>query len=147
MLIHPSASATPVPSALPDDPALKKTCVQFEGQFFDMMLQEMRKTVPQDTLLGDDANQQDIFQGMMDDQVSQDMAEHGGSNDIANAMYRQLLVREHPALTENAASEAITPTQSAVVGAASGLRSLLNLKGYTLKTQARKTNNELDESK
>ncbi len=69
---------------------LKSTCQDFESIFFGMMLKEMRKTVPQDTLLGDDAHEQDIFQGMMDDNVAKQMATHGGSDSLANEMYKQL---------------------------------------------------------
>jgi flagellar protein FlgJ len=75
----------------PIDPKLQSACRQFEGQFFNMMLQEMRKTVPDDTLLGDDSHEQEIFQGMMDDNIAQEMAKRSyGANDLAEQMYRQL---------------------------------------------------------
>ena len=69
---------------------LKSACQDFESVFFGMMLKEMRKTVPQDTLLGDDGHEQEIFQGMMDDSVAKQMAAHGGSDSLAQDMYRQL---------------------------------------------------------
>ena len=69
---------------------LKTACQDFESVFFGMMLKEMRKTVPQDTLLGDDAHEQEIFQGMMDDSVAKQMASHGGSDSLAQEMYQQL---------------------------------------------------------
>lgn len=55
-----------------------------------LVLQEMRKTIPKDTLLGDDGHTQEIFTGMLDDQVAQQMAKQGGPNDLAAEMYRQL---------------------------------------------------------
>jgi flagellar protein FlgJ len=79
-------------SALSSEPnkGLKSACQDFESVFFGMMLKEMRKTVPQDTLLGDDAHEQEIFQGMMDDDVSKQMAAHSGNDSLAQEMYRQL---------------------------------------------------------
>jgi peptidoglycan hydrolase FlgJ len=73
-----------------DQTKLKAACQDFESVFFGMMLKEMRKTVPTDTLLGDDAHEQEIFQGMMDDSVAKQMASHGGSDSLAQEMYRQL---------------------------------------------------------
>ncbi len=93
-----------VPSA--EDTKLRNVCHQFEGQFFNMMLQEMRKTVPDDTLLGDDDHQQQIFQGMMDDHLSQDMANRSsGPNDLAQQLYTQLS-REYGAKASAAAESA-----------------------------------------
>jgi flagellar protein FlgJ len=74
----------------PINAKLKSACQDFESVFFGMMLKEMRKTVPEDTLLGDDAHQQEIFQGMMDDSIAKDMASHNGSDSLASEMYRQL---------------------------------------------------------
>ena len=89
-----------------EDTKLRTVCRQFEGQFFDMMLQEMRKTVPDDTLLGDDDHQQQIFQSMMDDHLSQDMASRsGGPNDLAEQLYTQLR-REYGDRASAAASSA-----------------------------------------
>jgi Rod binding domain-containing protein len=69
---------------------LMDSCQQFEGQFLDMMLQEMRKTVPDDPMLGDDAHEQQIFQGMEDDKIAQDMAKDGAGGNLAMEMYQQL---------------------------------------------------------
>ena len=69
---------------------LRKVSKQLEGIFYSMMIKEMRKTVPQDTLLPDDAHQQDIFQEMMDDKVGQQMADQAGSNGLGAQMYNQL---------------------------------------------------------
>jgi flagellar protein FlgJ len=83
--------ATPV-----EDAKLKSVCQDFESVFFGMMLKEMRKTVPTDPLLGDDAHQQEIYQGMMDDAVAKQMATHNGSDSLAMEMYRQLSKAQNP---------------------------------------------------
>ncbi len=93
-------------AASPKDAKLMDSCKQFEGQFFDMMLQEMRKTVPDDPTLGDDAHEQQIFQGMMDDNVAQQMAKHAGSNDLAAQMYKQLSAKNAAAANAQSAGEA-----------------------------------------
>jgi Rod binding domain-containing protein len=77
-----------------EDPKLKKVCVQLEGVFFDMMLKEMRKTVDKSKLMGDSQHQQEIFQGMMDESLSQQMAVNDHSNNgLANMLYKQLAGR------------------------------------------------------
>jgi len=66
-----SSKAAPMDKA---HAALKKATEQFESYFLHQMLQEMRKTVPKDTLLGDDSNQEQIFQDMMDQTVADSMS-------------------------------------------------------------------------
>lgn len=70
-------------------PQLKQACQQFEGYFLDMMFKEMRKTVPQDTLLGDQDNQQQIFTDMMDQNLADAMAKRGDLG-ISQMLYNQL---------------------------------------------------------
>ena len=83
-----------------DDPKLKKVCVQLEGVFMNMMIKEMRKTIDKSKLMGDSQHQQEIFQGMMDDTMSQKMAEDDKSpNGLANQLYRQLSGRKAYAAT------------------------------------------------
>lgn len=91
MILSPthSMAAAPVPDS-PGDARLKKACKEFEGQFFALMLHEMRKTVPADPLLKDDAGQNDIFQTMSDDNMAQEMARKAGSNDLAALLFNQL---------------------------------------------------------
>ncbi len=102
-MVNPLPIGKGLPTTAPDtNSKLKKECVEFEGQFFSLMLKEMRKTVPPDSLLGDDSNQQDIFQSMMDDHIAQDMAQHGGSNSLAEQMYTQLLKHQANAPAEDA---------------------------------------------
>ena len=68
---------------------LKKATQQFEAYFVNELLKEMRKTVPKDTLIQDDGNGQDIFQGMMDQTLSESMSSRGDLG-MAKMMYDQL---------------------------------------------------------
>lgn len=106
---------------------LMNSCEQFEGQFLNIMLQEMRKTVPDDTLLGDDDHQQEIFQGMMDDQISQDMAKSGQGGDLALEMYKQLSLAENSATPGS--KQALPTAESEAANRAQSLIPLLKLPG------------------
>lgn len=67
--------------------ALKTVAHQFETQFIQMMLKAMRDATPQDGLM--DSQQSKTFQGMMDQEVSQKIAQHGGIG-MARMIERQL---------------------------------------------------------
>lgn len=68
---------------------LKKATQQFEGYFLHELLKEMRKTVPDDKLLGDQGHGQEIFRDMMDQTLSDSMSSRGDVG-IAKMMYDQL---------------------------------------------------------
>ena len=68
---------------------LKKACQQFDAFFTDLMLKEMRKTVPQSDLQGGSSNQREIFEGMMDQTVADQMSRHGGLG-LGQMMYNEL---------------------------------------------------------
>lgn len=68
---------------------LQKATQQFEGYFLNELLKEMRKTVPDDKLLGDTGNGQQIFRDMMDQTLSEKMASRGDLG-MARMMYSQL---------------------------------------------------------
>jgi len=81
---------------------LQKATQQFEGYFLNELLKEMRKTVPDDKLLGDKGNGQQIFRDMMDQTLSEKMASRGDLG-MARMMYNQLapgLGTETPAQTD-----------------------------------------------
>ena len=81
---------TPAPPALDKKHLeLKKATQQFEGYFVNELLKEMRKTVPKDTLVKDDGDGQEIFQGMMDQTLSEAMSSRGDLG-MAKMMYDQL---------------------------------------------------------
>jgi peptidoglycan hydrolase FlgJ len=69
--------------------SLKKATQLFESYFFDEMLKEMRKTIPEDTLLGDSDHQQEIFQDMSDQAVADNVSK-SGSFGLAAMMYKEL---------------------------------------------------------
>jgi flagellar protein FlgJ len=88
---------TPAPPALDKKHLdLKKATQQFEGYFVNELLKEMRKTVPKDTLIKDDGDGQEIFQGMMDQTLSDSMSSRGDLG-MAKMMYDQLA----PSLGDN----------------------------------------------
>jgi Rod binding domain-containing protein len=102
---------------------LKAACQQFEGEFMSLVLQEMRKTIPKDTLLGDDGHTQEIFTGMMDDQVAQQMAKQGGPNDLAAEMYRQLAGKMMSQTSDSPANTAaMTPAATSAAAPALKMR-------------------------
>lgn len=74
--------------ALKKQQELKEACKGFEAMFLNMMLREMRKTVPKDELFGD-SNAMDIYRDMHDTELMQQVANSGGIG-IADMMYRQL---------------------------------------------------------
>ena len=72
--------------------ALKKATQQYESYFMHELLKEMRKTIPQDKLVADDGNGQDIFRDMMDQTLSDSMSQRGDLG-LAKLMYNQLAPR------------------------------------------------------
>ena len=86
---------------------LKQSCQQFEAYFTDLMLKEMRKTVPQNDMLGEQSNQRAIFQDMMDQTLADHMSQRGDMG-LAQMMYNELA----PSLSTKKASEAGDPISS-----------------------------------
>ncbi len=74
--------------------ALKTVAHQFETQFISMMLKSMRDATPQDGLM--DSQQGQTFQGMMDKEVAQKIAAHGGIG-LAGMIEQQLKQDTQPA--------------------------------------------------
>src|ERR1017187_5502565 len=67
---------------------VKNVSREFESIFLNYMLQQMRKTVPEDTLTGESAAK-DIFMGMQDEETSKDLSKAGGIG-LAAILYTQL---------------------------------------------------------
>lgn len=67
---------------------LKKVSQEFESFLIYYMLKEMRKTVPQNSLLNG-GRAEEIFQGMLDEQLSLQMSKAGGIG-LAPMLYQQL---------------------------------------------------------
>jgi flagellar protein FlgJ len=66
--------------------ALKGAATQFEAMFINMMMKSMREATPQDELTG--SEQSKMFTGMLDQQMSQNMAKRGVG--LADMLIRQL---------------------------------------------------------
>ncbi|MHB9035449.1 MAG: rod-binding protein [Armatimonadota bacterium] len=71
-----------------DQKKLKQACKDFESIFLGYLLKSMRKTVSKSELLGSSQEEQ-VFQDMMDDEVSKSAAENNTVG-IADALYKQL---------------------------------------------------------
>ncbi len=67
---------------------LKKVSQEFESFLIYYMMKEMRKTVPQTSLLNG-GRAEEIFQGMLDEQLSLQMSKAGGIG-LAPMLYQQL---------------------------------------------------------
>ncbi|EGD53062.1 FlgJ-like flagellar protein [Thermoanaerobacter ethanolicus JW 200] len=71
-----------------DSKKLKEACQQLEATFIGLMLNEMIKTIPEDTLTGDSlAN--DVFTSMLYDKYAEILAQNG-SFGLADQIYNQL---------------------------------------------------------
>lgn len=76
-------------AAVQNDPAaLREVASQFEALFLQTMLKNMREASLGDPILGD-SNQQDMYQGMMDQQLALEMASGRGVG-LADMLVRQL---------------------------------------------------------
>jgi Rod binding domain-containing protein len=89
MAVNLVSTDSPASGLDPAHAALKKATQGFESYFLHQLLVEMRKTVPKDTLLGDDAHQGEIFQDMMDQQVADSISQRGDFG-MAKMMYDQM---------------------------------------------------------
>ena len=67
--------------------ALKQVCQDFEAVFINTLFKEMRSTVPDEGYLGDGPGKE-IFQEMMDSEVSRQMARQGGLG-LGRQLYEQ----------------------------------------------------------
>lgn len=68
---------------------LHKAATQFEGVFLQMVMSSMRSTVPQESIFGKDSASEQTWQGMLDNEYSQQMAKSGGVG-LAAQLERQL---------------------------------------------------------
>lgn len=70
------------------DPKLKAACQEMEAVFLNLLLRQMRASVPKTNLLGDSASK-DTMQSLLDTEMTKNMADAGGIG-IADMLYRQL---------------------------------------------------------
>lgn len=71
-----------------DEEKLKTACQEFEAYFVQQLFKEMRKTVPEGTLLEKSAGR-DIFEDMLDEEYSKNISKGNGIG-LANMLYKQL---------------------------------------------------------
>jgi Rod binding domain-containing protein len=74
--------------AEPGGKALEKTCRDFESLFINYLMQEMRKTIPEDSLFGG-GEAEKIYSSMLDSEVSKTIAQQR-SIGLATLLYEQL---------------------------------------------------------
>jgi flagellar protein FlgJ len=72
-----------------DKAKLRKACVDFEGYFVQMRLKEMRKSVDSSGGLFPKGQAEEIFEGMLDEEIAKSIAEGRGMG-LADMMYKQL---------------------------------------------------------
>jgi peptidoglycan hydrolase FlgJ len=82
-----------------DDAKLKAACTEFEAVFMNLMLGEMRKTIPKDKLLPESSGE-DIMKSMLDTEMTKNMA-HAGGMGLADMLYRQLTLTNSTANIPN----------------------------------------------
>jgi peptidoglycan hydrolase FlgJ len=95
-----------------DDPrqAVKKVATQFEALFMQMVLKSMREATPHSGLL--DSQEQDMYRGMLDQQVAQQIA--GRGTGLAEVIARQLSRNLPAAVAPAAGTSAPEPSQAGV---------------------------------
>lgn len=71
-----------------DSEKLREVCDQFESIFINMMFKNFRGTLSDDSLVPRGQGEK-IFEGMLDEEMSNEMAK-SGSFGISNVMYQQL---------------------------------------------------------
>ena len=57
---------------------LHEAATQFEGVFMNMVMNAMQDTVPKDSIFGQESAGQEMWQGMLNDERSQAIAQNGG---------------------------------------------------------------------
>ena len=70
------------------DAQMQKIAQDFEAVFIRMLLKQMRKTVPESELMGNDAGTK-MYREMLDNALAEEMAE-SGTFGISQAIYEQL---------------------------------------------------------
>ncbi len=71
-----------------DDEKLKKACQEFEGYYLQQLFKEMRKTVPEGTLL-EKSQGREIFEDMLYEEHAKNISSGKGMG-LADMLYKQL---------------------------------------------------------
>lgn len=72
-----------------DEAEIKKACLEFETYFLQVMFREMRKTSFSGEGIFSKSNTEEIFQDMLDEEISRNSARAGGIG-LADMMYKQI---------------------------------------------------------
>ena len=72
---------------------LKEATQQFEQMFLKQMFAQMRKSIPKNSLTGEESKEKETFDDMLDDERSKSWTQSGGIG-LADMMYRQALEQE-----------------------------------------------------
>ncbi len=72
-----------------EDKKMREACQGMEAVFLNLMLSQMRATVPKSSLTGS-SNQEETMQSMLDTEMTKNLAATGGIG-LADMIYRQLL--------------------------------------------------------
>ncbi len=70
------------------DAKLKAACTEMEAVFLNLLLTEMRKSVPKGGLVAT-SSQEEIMRSLLDSELAKNMA-HAGGTGLADMLYRQL---------------------------------------------------------
>ena len=90
-----------------DREKLKKACTGFEALFMSQMMKSMRQTIPQTGFLGKGLGN-DIYQGLMDQELSQKLSQSKGLG-LGKVIYRQMLKREEKTPTVSTGGQPFKP--------------------------------------
>lgn len=90
-----------------EDAKLKAACTEMEAVFLNLLLTQMRRTIPKNSLSGE-SSQQEMMRSMLDSEMTKNMAKAGGTG-LADMLYRQLTLTSH---TPNASNISNTSKKS-----------------------------------
>ena len=90
LLLHRSMmpSKPQAKDANSDPEAMKAACKDFESLFVNIMMKEMRDTVPQNEIFGGGAAEK-LYTSMLDAEVAKHVSKHRGIG-LANLLYDQM---------------------------------------------------------
>ena len=94
--------------------ALKEAATQFEAMFINMMMKSMREATPQEGIM--DNQQSKMFTGMLDQQMSQNLAKRGMG--LADVLTRQLTANQMGAQALSIGADGVAAGKAAAAAAA-----------------------------
>jgi flagellar protein FlgJ len=77
-----------------EDAKLRRVCQDMEAVFLNIMMKQMRATVPKTGMMGENTNAYEIYQSMLDTEMTKEMATAGGIG-LGEMLYRQLSPAKH----------------------------------------------------